>query len=268
MTDRRRWTLAVSQWTLLETSAARAIGRIADAGFDAVELGGDSLDPTDVKRALAASGLDATSICPFFGAERDFAADAAEVRAAASDHLRRSIDLAGEVGADAVIVVPSDRPAGSHGSTRADLLSRCAETIGEVVGEYPVGGPMVVIEPLNRYETHLVRTLEEAESLRGLIDSPHVALMADVFHMNLEEDSLSEPLRQHAGRIAHVHLADNQRREPGSGRLDFAEVFDVLDEIDYRGHFALEFLPATDAALLRAREHLRPLMAASGQRAS
>jgi sugar phosphate isomerase/epimerase len=51
--------------------------------------------------------------------------------------------------------------------------------------------------------------------------------MADVFHMNIEEDSIAAALRAHAEHIVHVHLADSHRREPGSGHLDFAAVFEA-----------------------------------------
>ena len=113
---------------------------------------------------------------------------------------------------------------------------------------------MIALEALNRYETHLLRTLDDADELRRLIDSPHVRLMADVFHMNIEEDSIAAALRAHAEHIVHVHLADSQRREPGSGHLDFAAVFEALADNGYTGPLAMEFLPATDAAIRAGRE--------------
>jgi len=250
------WRLAVSEWTLRERSTERALERIAAAGFDAVELGGATVHQARAQRALAATGLQVTSVCPLFGAEHDFAADDPAVRQAAADLLRCWIEFAGEVGAPIVIVVPSDRPLPCTAAPRQELLARCAQAIADVAADYGPAAPTLVIEPLNRYETHLVRSLAEAEQLRRLIASDRVAVMADVFHMNLEEDSLTAPLREHAGHIRHVHLADNQRREPGSGRLEFAEVFRALAAASYAGALALEFLPATDAALRAARRYL------------
>jgi sugar phosphate isomerase/epimerase len=115
-------------------------------------------------------------------------------------------------------------------------------------------GLVIALEALNRYETHLLRTLDDADRLRRMIDSPNVQLMADVFHMNIEEDSIAAALRAHADHIVHVHLADSQRREPGSGHLDFAAVFDALADNAYTGALAMEFLPATDAAIRAGRE--------------
>jgi sugar phosphate isomerase/epimerase len=250
------WRFAVSEWTLRERYTERALERIAAAGFDAVELGGARVHQARARRALAETGLYVTSVCPLFGAEHDFAADDPAVRQAAADLLRRWVEFAGEVGASAVIVVPSDRPVPCSAKPRHELLARSAEIIAGVANEYGPVAPTLVIEPLNRYETHLVRSLAEAEQLRRLIASDRVALMGDVFHMNLEEDSLAAPLLEHAGQIRHMHLADNQRREPGSGRLEFAEVFRALAAADYAGVLALEFLPATDAALRAARRYL------------
>jgi sugar phosphate isomerase/epimerase len=115
-------------------------------------------------------------------------------------------------------------------------------------------GVEIALEALNRYETHLLRTLADADQLRRLIDSPNVRLMADVFHMNIEEDSIAASVRAHAAQIVHVHLADSQRREPGSGHLDFAAVFEALADNGYTGALAMEFLPATDVAIRAGRE--------------
>jgi sugar phosphate isomerase/epimerase len=72
--------------------------------------------------------------------------------------------------------------------------------------------------------------------------------------MDIEEDSIQDALRAHGDHIVHVHLADNQRREPGSGHLDFAGVFGALAAADYSGALTMEFLPVSDAALIAGRE--------------
>jgi sugar phosphate isomerase/epimerase len=71
--------------------------------------------------------------------------------------------------------------------------------------------------------------------------------------MDIEEDSIPAALSAHAGHIVHIHLADNQRREPGSGHLDFDGVFATLSAAEYRGALAMEFLPASDDALSAGR---------------
>jgi sugar phosphate isomerase/epimerase len=115
----------------------------------------------------------------------------------------------------------------------------------------------VAIEALNLYETHLVRTLADAEQLRALVGHPAAGLMADVFHMNIEERSPLGALGDHVQRIVHVHLADSNRAEPGAGHLDFAGVAAVLCEHGYRGAVAMEFLPWSDEAGARGLARVR-----------
>ena len=133
-------------------------------------------------------------------------------------------------------------------------MYRAAQTISGAADGLDADELVIALEGLNRYETHLLRTLADAEQLRALIGSPIVQLMADVFHMNIEEDSIAGSLRAHAEHIVHVHLADSQRREPGTGHLDFAAVFEALADNGYAGALAMEFLPATDAAMRAGRE--------------
>jgi sugar phosphate isomerase/epimerase len=229
-----------------------------------VELGGADPDVQAARRALTQTQLQVTSICPLFGADADFASDSATVRQHATQRLREWLELAHDVGAEVVIVVPSDRATPEGHATREQLLDRCAEGIGAAVSDGDPDGPVVVIEALNRYETHLVRTLGEAEQLRQLIDSPRVELMADVFHMNIEEDSLVAPLVTHGAHLRHVHLADNQRRAPGSGQLPFRAVLATLASIGYQGALALECVPAEDAALAEAATTIRAIAAEIG----
>jgi D-psicose/D-tagatose/L-ribulose 3-epimerase len=152
-----------------------------------------------------------------------------------------------------LVVVPTFRVEPDPKGPEAEL-ERAAATITAAAGASAGGDAVIALEALNRYETHLLRTLDDAEQLRRRIDLPNVELMADVFHMNIEEDSIAAALRRHAAHIVHVHLADNQRREPGSGQLDFASVFDTLDAVQYAGSLAMEFVPATDAAMRAGRE--------------
>ncbi len=246
-------SLSVSEWTLAAASTAEAIERVAAAGYPAIELAATpELDVGDARLRLDAAGLTVSSMC-WIGLgypDRDCAHDSERVRRQAGDYLRASLQQAAALGAPVLVLVPTFRTIEDPAGRDAEL-DRAAETIAAGARE---GGPVIALEALNRYETHLLRTLDDAEELRRRIDLPHVQLMADVFHMNIEEDSIPAALRAHHEQIVHVHLADSQRREPGSGHLDFDGVFDVLTETGYAGALAMEFVPATDAAMRAGRE--------------
>ncbi len=257
--------LSVTEWILSASSTAEAIECVAGAGYGAIELSANpELDLRLVQDCLAANDLTVSSLCGMYSLERDYAHESLVRRRRAGEYLRTSLELAAELGAGAVVVVPTyrveDPPIDREGE-----LDRAASTIGSAAQGLVDGGPVIVLEALNRYETHLVRTLSEADELRSRIDSPYVRLMADVFHMNIEEDSITEPLLQHADQISHIHLADNQRREPGSGQLDFVALMETVGEMAYAGTLAMEFLPATQVALIAARQTLSRSQAGSSR---
>ncbi|MBV9166752.1 MAG: TIM barrel protein [Solirubrobacterales bacterium] len=227
---------------------------MARAGYPAIELAVTaSLDTHLARRLLEEHGLTASSLCGLSDPDRDYAHDSPRLRRNAGEYLRMALEQAHELGAAAVIVVATYRPEGDP-AARESELERAAHTIAGAAASAQPGGPTIALEALNRYETHLIRTLNDADGLRRRIALPNVELMADVFHMDIEEDSLPEAISAHKDHIIHVHLADNQRREPGSGHLDFDGVFAALTDASYAGALAMEFLPAIDAALSTGRE--------------
>ncbi|MEO9238131.1 MAG: sugar phosphate isomerase/epimerase family protein, partial [Jatrophihabitantaceae bacterium] len=102
-----------------------------------------------------------------------------------------------------------------------------------------VGG-VVLLEPLNRYEDYLVNTLADGASLINEIGLPTVRLMADTFHMNIEEADPGASPREHADLLGHVQVADSNRLEPGAGHYDWDGTIAALDEIGYDGWLVLE----------------------------
>lgn len=258
-------TLSVSEWTLEAASTAEAIDRVAAAGYPAIEIAAvPELDVRAARERLDARGLTVSSMC-WIGLgypDRDCAHESQGVRRRAGDYLRLCLEQAHALGAPALVLVPTFRTQ-PDATGREVELERAADTIRSAVEATGGDGVVVALEALNRYETHLLRTLADADGLRRMIDSADVQLMADVFHMHIEEDSIAAALRAHAEHIVHVHLADNQRREPGSGELDFDAVFEALRDNGYAGSLAMEFVPATDAAITAGREWVQARLSAA-----
>jgi D-psicose/D-tagatose/L-ribulose 3-epimerase len=255
-------TLSVSEWTLGAASTSEAIDRVAAAGYPAIEIAAvPELDVRGARERLDARGLTVSSMC-WIGLgypERDCAHEDERIRRKAAEYLRSCLEQARALGAGTLVLVPTFRTRPSPDGREAEL-GRAAQTISSALEDVAGEGVVIALEALNRYETHLLRTLADADELRRLIDSPNVRLMADVFHMNIEEDSIAASLRAHAEHIVHVHLADSQRREPGSGHLDFPAVFEALAASAYTGPLAMEFLPASDTALRSGREWVERLL--------
>ena len=127
-------------------------------------------------------------------------------------------------------------------------LSRLEEALREL-GEHAqkIVAPGLLLEPINRYETRLINSVEQGiELLEGLSGLP-VKLLADTFHMNIEDRDLAGSIRVAGSRLGHVHFADSNRRAPGQGHLDFEPVLQALGEIAYSGFLSAEILPEPSA---------------------
>jgi sugar phosphate isomerase/epimerase len=113
---------------------------------------------------------------------------------------------------------------------------------------------LLAIEPLNRYETDLIRTVSEALVLIEKIDSPVLGLLIDTFHANIEEPHPIDSFRQamQARRLFHVHLGDSNRQPPGYGHFDFSAMVQVLRETGYSGYLSAELLPYPNPDLAAA----------------
>lgn len=125
---------------------------------------------------------------------------------------------------------------------RSDEESRAAlvESLRELGAHGERVGAKVFLEPLNRYEDYLVNTLADAVSIVEEVGSSAVSVIADTFHMSIEEADLGAAIRAAGAHIEHVQLGDSDRLEPGHGHYDWPETLDALEEIGYDGWLAME----------------------------
>jgi sugar phosphate isomerase/epimerase len=121
------------------------------------------------------------------------------------------------------------------------------------------------LEPLNRYEQHLLRRQADGIEIIERAGSPQgVALLSDFFHMHIEETNTPEAFRQAGQHVAQVHLADNTRMQPGSGDIDWTAGLQALKDIGFSGYLAYECGLAGDPkeALRRSVQFVRDTIAA------
>ncbi len=100
-------------------------------------------------------------------------------------------------------------------------------------------GVPIFLEPLNRYEQHLVNRLEQGVAFAEQVGQG-IKIMADFFHMSIEEASIAASIRAAAPHIVYVHVADSNRLQPGRGHLDFRPGFAALKEAGYDGYLGIE----------------------------
>ncbi|MEV4545481.1 sugar phosphate isomerase/epimerase family protein [Micromonospora echinaurantiaca] len=217
-------------------------------GYDAIELRGRgdlalARRLPELRRARAA-GVVMPTVCVemdhFIG---DF--DAERSRDAVRN-LRSQLSVIAELGGVGAMtpaawgmfsrrLPPFDPPRSPAGDRR--LL---VDTLGELGEHARAEGVALFLEPLNRYEDHMVNRLDEAVMLCAVVGLPSVRVVADTFHMNIEEDDVHRALRAAAPYLGHVQVSDSNRYQPGAGHLDWPALLRTLLEIDYRGWLALE----------------------------
>jgi sugar phosphate isomerase/epimerase len=224
-----------------------AVRTAADLGFDAVELfppEPNALVPQTVKDLLAPHKLAVSAVGSGAGWVRHKLslthADPAH-REQARAFVRGMIDFAAALGAP--VIVGSMQGRWGEGVTRELALAHLAEAM-TVLGEHAANrGQMLLYEPLNRYETNLINTVEDGVKFVEGLPTKAIKLLADLFHMNIEEADLGAAIRAGAGHIGHFHLADSNRRPAGLGHLDLKPVVQAVRDIGFAGYFGAECLP-------------------------
>lgn len=135
------------------------------------------------------------------------------------------------------------------------------DILGEAAEKAAVQGIRIVLEPLNHYETDIVRHTDDGLALIKDVGYENLGLLLDTFHMNIDEPSLYDCFRQaaEAGRMWHVHLGDSNRLPPGQGHIDFAGIVSTLQEVGYQDYLSAELLPRPDpdAAAKATIEYMR-----------
>jgi sugar phosphate isomerase/epimerase len=143
-----------------------------------------------------------------------------------------------------------DRP------TAMQWLADALNDLGEYARQYNVP---LIYEPLNRYETNLIVTMADGVTFLKSLATKNVKLLADLFHMNIEEVNLAEALRAAAGFIGHVHFVDSNRRPAGMGHIDYVPIIAALKETGYAGYLSAEALayPDPESAARKTNETYR-----------
>ena len=230
-------------WDHLEQSMAHA----TSLGFDAVELFTASADALDVTATqlllekyqlqIAAVGTGAGKV--IHGLTLTDPEEA--VRKKAIDFIEKMISFGAHFQAPAII--GSMQGNIMAGVEREQAMGWLAEALHHLGNHAASQGVQLIYEPLNRYETNLINTISDGVSFLKAHQIKHVGLLADLFHMNIEEVDIAASLRAHRDFIMHIHFADSNRRPVGNGHSSFIEIAKALKEINYQGYVSAEAFP-------------------------
>jgi sugar phosphate isomerase/epimerase len=223
----------------------------ADHGVEGIELGvwGGGL-PAMRKDAEEINGIvPISSVC----GNADLNGDASfnfvdpdkSKRRASIDGCKAILEFCGEVGAAGQIVppmfgspkVPDLEPFMSPMEIQDKLMIAACEEIGPHAASHKT---LFMLEPLNRYEQSYLRKQSDGVRIIKGAKVKGIGLLADLFHMHIEETNSPQALRDAGKYVSHLHLADNTRQEPGTGDIDLVAALRVLKEIKFNGYMAYE----------------------------
>lgn len=240
--------LACQEQLIPGDSLERKFEWAVGAGWDAIELRGKGdlgfRDRLPELRRARRSGVAMPTVCVemahFIGAFD------AELRADAIANMASQLSVIAEIGGQGAMTpaswgmfsrrLPPFVPPRSPEDDRKVLVDALHQ-LGEHARRE---GVHLYLEPLNRYEDHMVNQLDDAIGLIEQAGTAGVQVVADTFHMDIEERDISESLRRAGPHLGHVQVSDSNRLEPGAGHLDWAPALATLDAIGYSGYLALE----------------------------
>lgn len=219
-----------------------------EAGYDAIELRGKGdlhfASRLEELQQARKDGVVMPTVCVdmlhFFGA---FDADQ---RRDAITQMKSQLTVIAEIGGVGAQTpasygmfsrrLPPFEPPRSEAEDREVLLSGLSE-----LGEHARSeGVTLFLEPLNRYEDHMVNRLEQAADLIRATGLDSIKIGIDSYHMNIEETDPAAAILAHADVIGHAQVSDSNRFQPGAGHLDWPAWLGALHSIGYDGHLALE----------------------------
>lgn len=228
-----------------------ACRKAQELGFDAIEVfppSPDAISVETLRKLLSDRGLALAAVGTGAGwvkGRLHLTLPDAAAREKARAFVRSIIDFAGSLGASAIIGSMQGRSGeGVDHDTAIGYLSDSLEALGEHARQYQVP---LIYEPINRYETNLISTVASGVALLQRLSTKNVVLLADLFHMNIEEVDIADAIRRGSGHIGHVHFVDSNRRPAGCGHIDYRPIATALAEIGYGGFASAEALPYPDS---------------------
>ena len=242
--------VAYGPLALLSGTFEEKAAKAAELGYDGIELmvrDPAGLDWPTVKATLEEVGLEVPQVVTgeLFGADGLCLVTANEdLRRRAEERTRAVIDLAAYLGA--MVNIGRLRGQLKFLGDVSDPWAIAVDRLRGVINYAADRGVKITMEPINRYETDFILSAADGMRLVTDLDCDNFGLMLDLFHMNIEDVSIEGGLRQAGDRLWHVHIADSNRRYPGSGHLSLDSIMAALEDMGYQGYISAEILPLPD----------------------
>lgn len=230
-----------SMWTMSwdADGAARAIAAAKASGMDFIEIA--LLDPASTDAALGRRLLEEAELPAVCSLGLPEAVWASRNPEGAVDFLRLAIEKAAGLGAEALTGVTYGGIGERSGLPPTEReLDNVARALGEAAAIARSHGLLFGIEPVNRYETHLINTAAQGVQMIERIGAENMFLHLDTYHMNIEEKGAGNGIIAGREHLRYIHLSESDRGTPGMGTCDWDEIHATLAAIGFKGGLAME----------------------------
>lgn len=260
-------TIGVNTWVwtspLTDENVAPLARHVAEMGFGAIELPLESAQ--DWSGALVREAIEETGLVPVvigaMGAGRSLLSRAGNV-AATQEYLRSCLGAARALGAT-VVAGPFYAPTGvawrMSQAERTAVVGELRRNLEPLVDEAAEAGITLAVEPLNRYETSVLNTVDQTLDALGPLLGPGLGLALDTYHLNIEEKRPDDAIRRAGDAIAHVQVCGSDRGAVGDDHTDWPGILAALDDAGYAGVLGVESFTGENATIAVAASVWRPL---------
>jgi D-psicose/D-tagatose/L-ribulose 3-epimerase len=230
----------VGGWTYEET--VEAIRNSAEAGYGLIEI--PALDPSTIdvehtKKVLKDFGMKgACSLGLTFDA--DINSEDMESVARGEARLMDALSVVEGIGGDYLGGVIYSALGKYTLPTTPKAKENAVNVLRKLAKEAGKRGITIGLEPVNRYESNLINTGEQALEIIEMIGEPNVVVHLDVYHMNIEEQDMVSPVFAVKEKLGYVHIGASHRGALGTGNIDFPAFFGVLAQVGYTGTITFE----------------------------
>jgi sugar phosphate isomerase/epimerase len=239
--------ISMHNWMRAE-SLEVTLARLERYGYDGLEISGEPsrFEPREVRRLLERHRLVCWGAVTLMTDGRDLIHPDRYVRVGTLAYLKDCVTLVRDLGGTMLCVVPSTVGKTTPLASPEEEWSWAVEGLKQVADWAGQAGLKVGIEPINRFETYFINRGDQALRLAQEVGGDHVGVVLDAFHIQIEEADPLGAIRAVGSKLIDFHVADNNRRPPGEGRIDWRGIVRTLREIGYQGHLTSEFVLPMD----------------------
>lgn len=244
-------------------------------GFDSVEIAIDdptTIDPGFIRSELDKAGITCCSVCGAFGPDRDLRGTP-EAQSNSTKYLTALIDQAAILGAPVVagpVYSAVGRRNAEEPAAKKAQWKTVVKNLKPLCKHAQKRGVVIAVEPLNRFETDFINTVEQVLELIAAVGSPVLKVHLDTFHMNIEQKCQADAIKKAGSLLAHFHACGSDRGTPGNDHIAWAEIAKALKKVKYDGGVVIESFTqdvkiiAAAAAIWRQIEPSREEIATKG----